>query len=444
MTTDDRDVLAQLVDELNAGRVEVVDLTQPLGPDTPVIGLPPIFAPSPGLTLDRDLALRRARAGAGTGTSCTWASTPARTSTRRCTGSPARICRTTPATRFPPRRFVGPACVDRRDGGCRGESRFSADAGARRGLGGRARPDPRRRLGAAAHRLEPRARRARRSSTPRRRPAQPGLPQGRVRAPGSRIATSWASASRPWAPTPGRPAPSIRRSPITPRCTAPANSASPACCNLDQLPPTGAVVIAAPLRSWTAAAVRCGCWLWRRSEGRCGSGRDEHEPNGLPCLDLLEVDTRHPARTHVRALREDTQWKPTPDRFSVAEVLAHLSHSEGHCYRMRVDRFLAEDRPELEPDDAQMYLDLYRDRRCGRRIRPFRRAARNQRRVSSPPGCGLGRTAGAPSARPVKLRWRRCSTNGPFMTWVTSGRSPSWCARESISRAPVDWETLIN
>ncbi len=27
----------------------------------------------------------------------------------------------------------------------------------------------------------------------------------------------------------------------------------------------------------------------------------------------------------------------------------------------RLDRFLAEDHPEFEPDDAQMYLDLYRD-----------------------------------------------------------------------------------
>ena len=58
---------------------------------------------------------------------------------------------------------------------------------------------------------------------------------------------------------------------------------------------------------------------------------------------------------------DDAEWKPAPDRFSVAEVLAHLSHSEGHCYRMRVDRFMGEDMPEFEPDDAQMYLDLYRD-----------------------------------------------------------------------------------
>jgi kynurenine formamidase len=44
-------VLAQLVEELNARRIRVVDLTTTLGPETPVIDLPPIFAPSPGLTL---------------------------------------------------------------------------------------------------------------------------------------------------------------------------------------------------------------------------------------------------------------------------------------------------------------------------------------------------------------------------------------------------------
>ena len=43
--------LTQLIEELNDGRLAVVDLTQPLGPDTPVIGLPPIFASSPGVTM---------------------------------------------------------------------------------------------------------------------------------------------------------------------------------------------------------------------------------------------------------------------------------------------------------------------------------------------------------------------------------------------------------
>jgi kynurenine formamidase len=44
-------ILSLLVEELRSGRVKVVDLTQPLGTDTPVIELPPIFAPSPGLSI---------------------------------------------------------------------------------------------------------------------------------------------------------------------------------------------------------------------------------------------------------------------------------------------------------------------------------------------------------------------------------------------------------
>jgi len=44
--------LAQLVEDLQSGRLVVVDLTQPLGPSTPVIGLPDIFAPSPGVSID--------------------------------------------------------------------------------------------------------------------------------------------------------------------------------------------------------------------------------------------------------------------------------------------------------------------------------------------------------------------------------------------------------
>ncbi|MGD9904264.1 MAG: cyclase family protein [Vicinamibacterales bacterium] len=44
--------LTQLVDDLQSGRLRVVDLSQPLGPDTPVIDLPPMFAASPGVTID--------------------------------------------------------------------------------------------------------------------------------------------------------------------------------------------------------------------------------------------------------------------------------------------------------------------------------------------------------------------------------------------------------
>src|SRR5579863_6483444 len=44
-------ILAQLVAELASGRLKVVDLTTPLGPDTTVIELPPVFAQSPGVTI---------------------------------------------------------------------------------------------------------------------------------------------------------------------------------------------------------------------------------------------------------------------------------------------------------------------------------------------------------------------------------------------------------
>jgi len=108
--------------------------------------------------------------------------------------------------------------------------------------------------------------------------------------------------------------------------------------------------------------------------------------NGLPCLDLLEA-TPGILRGLMSELTDgDARWKPAPDRFSVAEVLAHLSHSEGHCYRMRVGRFLAETRPTFEPDDAQMYLTI----------------------------------------------------------WVISGRLPNWCAPESTWKAPVHWEATTS
>ncbi len=43
--------LQQLAQELADGRIQVVDLSMPLGTDTPVIDLPPMFAPSPGLSM---------------------------------------------------------------------------------------------------------------------------------------------------------------------------------------------------------------------------------------------------------------------------------------------------------------------------------------------------------------------------------------------------------
>lgn len=81
----------------------------------------------------------------------------------------------------------------------------------------------------------------------------------------------------------------------------------------------------------------------------------------LPCLDLLEA-TPAIVRGLLSAIsEEEARWKPAADRFSIAEVLSHLAHSEGHCYRDRLDRFLNEEMPVFEPDDAQMHLEVYRN-----------------------------------------------------------------------------------
>jgi hypothetical protein len=81
----------------------------------------------------------------------------------------------------------------------------------------------------------------------------------------------------------------------------------------------------------------------------------------LPCLELLEATPAILRGLMSEISEEDALWKPAPDRFSIAEVLSHLSHSEGHCYRTRLDRFLTEEMPEFEPDDAQMHLEVYQD-----------------------------------------------------------------------------------
>ena len=58
----------------------------------------------------------------------------------------------------------------------------------------------------------------------------------------------WASAWKRSGPMPVRPPPLIRPSRTTISCTAAASLGLASLSNLDQLPPTGAIVIAAPLK----------------------------------------------------------------------------------------------------------------------------------------------------------------------------------------------------
>jgi len=103
-------LLTQLVAELNAGTLKVVDLTQPLGPETPVIGLPPMFASSPGVALEVISRFdakgpgwywNTIRMGEHTGTHF---DAPVHWITGK--DLPDNCCDTIPA-----KRFLGPACV---------------------------------------------------------------------------------------------------------------------------------------------------------------------------------------------------------------------------------------------------------------------------------------------------------------------------------------------
>jgi kynurenine formamidase len=102
--------LTSLIDDLDAGRLRVVDLTQPLGPDTPVIDLPPIFAASPGVTIEEISRYdvrgpawywNAVRFGEHTGTHF---DAPVHWVTGKDLSNNA-------TDTIPPRQFVGPACV---------------------------------------------------------------------------------------------------------------------------------------------------------------------------------------------------------------------------------------------------------------------------------------------------------------------------------------------
>jgi kynurenine formamidase len=102
--------LTDLIAQLNTGALRVIDLTAPLGPETPVIGLPDMFGASPGVSLEvisRFDAKGPAwywntiRMGEHTGTHF---DAPIHWITGKDLA--ANACDTIPA-----RRFVGPACV---------------------------------------------------------------------------------------------------------------------------------------------------------------------------------------------------------------------------------------------------------------------------------------------------------------------------------------------
>lgn len=104
------DVLQQLVDALGQGKLRIVDLTQPLGENTPVIELPEAFAATPGFSRKRLSCYDEAgpawywnafSLGEHTGTHF---DAPVHWVTGK--DLPENACDT-----IPPARFIRPACV---------------------------------------------------------------------------------------------------------------------------------------------------------------------------------------------------------------------------------------------------------------------------------------------------------------------------------------------
>ena len=65
-----------------------------------------------------------------------------------------------------------------------------------------------------------------------------------------------------------------------------------------------------------------------------------------PPLEHPALDQMAATPDIVRALLfgvsdEQARWKPAPERYSIAELLEHLSHIEAHCFRSRFDETLS-------------------------------------------------------------------------------------------------------
>lgn len=58
-------------------------------------------------------------------------------------------------------------------------------------------------------------------------------------------------------------------------------------------------------------------------------------------------------RTLMRGLTpEQVEWKPAPERFSIAEVLAHLAHAEQYAYLPKYGAFAQQESPALTAYDT--------------------------------------------------------------------------------------------
>jgi uncharacterized damage-inducible protein DinB len=79
------------------------------------------------------------------------------------------------------------------------------------------------------------------------------------------------------------------------------------------------------------------------------------KPLELPAIDMLAATPEILRQLMAGVSEENAAKRPDPKRWSIAEVLEHLSHVEGHMFRIRLDRILEEDNPTVESYDQNEF-----------------------------------------------------------------------------------------
>jgi hypothetical protein len=110
---------------------------------------------------------------------------------------------------------------------------------------------------------------------------------------------------------------------------------------------------------------------------------------------------------------EEASWKPSPKRWSVLEVLGHLSHVEVAGFRGRTERMLKEDNPSLPPYDPDAFAaaGAYGGRTLAQALDEFERERKISLRLleNLPPGAasrgGLHGELGPVTLRHLLNEW---------------------------------------
>ncbi len=240
-------ILAQLIAGITGGGIRVVDLTVPLEPTTPTIQLPPQFAPSKSFALE-EISRYDER-----GPAWYWNNIACGEHTGTHFDAPVHWVTgkdypNNATHNIPVDRFIGPACVIDVSRQVAENADFLLTQAGRRGVGARARAHSRARLGAGAHRLVAAPHAPRNSSISAR--------TARTRRASIRSVFPFLARERDilgvGVETVGTDAGQAATfEPMFPCHTLMHGSnrfGLASLTNLDQLPPTGAVVIAPPLK----------------------------------------------------------------------------------------------------------------------------------------------------------------------------------------------------